>query len=62
MSGQKVGRRRTRAVIRPVALPALKPAEDATDTRTDRALGELADAVNGIIEKVQGNVDLGVLR
>lgn len=62
MSGQAIGKRRTRAVIQPVALPQLKPGEDKTDTRTDRALTMLGDAVNELIDKVQGNIDLGVLK
>lgn len=63
MSGIRAGRRRTRAVIQPVAaldLKAPKGGED-DDTRTDRVIGDIADRVNELIDKVQDNIDLGNL-
>lgn len=48
MSGQTSGRRRTRAVVQPVVMPSLEAVKgtEEFDTRTERALADLADAVN----------------
>lgn len=63
MSGIVSGRRRERSVIRRVALPQLEATntEPAVDTRVERSLGELEEAVNSILETIEGNIDLGNL-
>lgn len=60
MSGVSLGRRRTRAAFQPVVLPAVD--KDEVDTRTERALTQLADAVNtlGGTASYEADVDLAV--
>lgn len=62
MSGVQLGKRRARAAVRPVSLPQLQPGDDKTDTRTERALQQLADAVNALIGDgaYEADVDLAV--
>lgn len=60
MSGVALGRRRTRAAFRPVVLPAV--GDSPVDTRTERALADLAAAVNalGEVSYFEDDVELAV--
>lgn len=64
MSGQVSGRRRTRTVVQPVVMPSLDAVKgtEEFDTRTERALADLADAVNALIAApaFEDDVDLAI--